>query len=862
MNKPLSAALILLTSLAISFLINYSAPLNDASDKYIPSEWFYFQRAYPYNSIPQEEYFEAVGQKDQMLRLSKDQFTGEWYPAGPYNIGGRITALDYDPVNNFLYAAAAAGGVFKSTDGGTSWMPKTDFFPSLSVGALKIDRQHPNIIYCGTGEANISTDSYAGFGMLKSTDFGESWFVSGLEDSRHIAEIEIHPLNSSLIYTAVSGGLYSKGENRGIYKSVDAGASWDKVLFINDSTSAVDVAVDPQDTNRIYAAVWERLRSPRYRKAAGVSSGIYLSTDAGNNWTRVSGGLPPADPVIGRISIAVAPSDPNYVYALYKSANIPNGNTNDFYAFYRSTNKGTNWTQMPDGPLPGFASDFGWYFGLIEVDPNNPNMVYVGAIDIYKTTNGGTSWTNITDAYGGSFDQQHPDMHALWIDPANPNHLINGNDGGMFKTTSVTTWTKMYDLPVSQFYASTIDYQNPERKYGGTQDNGTMRTPDGGIDTWEYILGGDGFHTQVDYINPNVIYAEYQNGGISKSTDGGSSFDYAGNGIDFARTNWSTPYILDPADHNTLYLGTYKLFRTTNAADNWTAVSGDLTRGQNGILGTITCISAAVSNNPPDRIIYVGTNDAKLSVTTNSGNNWTDVTGTLPDRYITDVLIDTTNPAVAYVTLSGYNRDQGNPHIFRTTNYGAEWNDISSNLPDVPLNSVIIDYNYDSVLYAGSDAGVFYTRDLGASWNVLGSGLPNSPVFDLNYHQPTKKLVAATHGRSMFEIDLTSITGAEGNTTAEFNFQLKQNYPNPFNPATSITYTIPARSLISLKVYDLTGKEITTLVNEEQTAGTHNFSFNSSNFKLASGVYFYKLQGKSLSTGKSFSETRKMILLK
>lgn len=431
MNKSLLTFGISVLALLISFYFNRpDTREQNIEQKYIPSEWFYSQRAYPYDTFPEEKYFEAIKQKERMISLRKEEVVNEWYPIGPYNVGGRITALDFDPVNNIIYAAAAAGGVFKSTDGGASWYQKTDHFPSLSVGALKIDRNNPNVVYCGTGEANISTDSYAGFGMLKSTDFGETWFLSGLEDSRHIAEIEIHPLNSSLIYTAVSGGLYSKGENRGIYKSNDAGASWQKVLYINDSTSAIDVAVDPQDTNRIYAAVWERMRSPRYRKAAGESSGIYLSTNAGQNWSRLTAGLPPADPTIGRISIAVAPSDPNYVFALYKSAEIPNGNTNDFYGFYKSTNKGVNWTKMPDGPLPGFASDFGWYFGLLEVDPNNPNIIYAGAVDLFRTTNGGTSWANITDSYSGTFEEQHPDMHALWIDPINPGHIINGNDGG------------------------------------------------------------------------------------------------------------------------------------------------------------------------------------------------------------------------------------------------------------------------------------------------------------------------------------------------------------------------------------------------------------------------------------------------
>ncbi len=786
MKQILNPFLTVVIAFSTYFLFNINKPESDFDKKFYPSDWFYTQRAFPFDDIPMDKYFKAINEKEKMINDNLQKVDANWYPVGPSNIGGRITALDYDPTNDLLYAGAAAGGVFKSTDAGNTWVPKTDFFPSLSIGALVIDPNNSGVIYCGTGEANISTDSYAGFGMLKSTDYGETWFVSGLEESRHIAEIEVHPLNSDIIYTAVSGGLYSKSEDRGIYKSTNAGANWDRVLFLNDSTSAIDVAVDPGDLNIVYAAMWERLRGPSFRKAAGINTGIYKSTDGGSTWNQLLNGLPSLNPILGRISIAVAPSNPNYVYALYKQASEPNGSDNFFHSFYKSTDKGNNWTQMPPGILPGEFSSFGWYFGLLEVDPNNPELVYCADIDIFKSTNGGSSWQNITYSYYGSFDEQHPDQHALWIDPTNPNTLICGNDGGMFITNvGANPWTKLYDLPISQFYASEIDYLQPQIKLGGTQDNGTMKS-DGTINNWEFIYGGDGFHTKVDYTNSNVIYAESQFGGIGRSTNGGQNFNYIGSGIDFTRTNWSTPYVLDILDPNILYLGTYKLHETTNRGNNWTVISPDLTRGPNGRLGTITCVTSAVESDNVTRLIYVGTDDAKLSVSTNSGTNWEDRTGTLPQRYITDVLADKRDPATAYVTLSGYNLDETNPHVFRTTDYGISWSDISGNMPDVPVNSIIIDYDEDSTLYIGTDAGVFFTQNLGAEWMVLGTDLPNSPVFDINYHQPTKKLVAGTHGRSLFEFDLTEITYIGYNTDLVINdFTLFQNYPNPFNPSTN-----------------------------------------------------------------------------
>jgi photosystem II stability/assembly factor-like uncharacterized protein len=854
MKQTINLIVILIAATTTLFLLDFSKPVNDIEKKFYPSDWFYNQRAFPNDFIPMEKFYRAIRDKEKMVSKEFSVANTSWYPVGPSNIGGRISALDYDPINNFLYAGAAAGGVFKSTDLGNTWIPKTDFFPSLSIGALVIDPVNPAVIYCGTGEANISTDSYAGFGMLKSIDYGETWFVSGLEDSRHIAEIEIHPLNTNIIYTAVSGGLYSKGEDRGIYKSTDAGASWNNVLFLNDSTSAIDVAVDPSDLNIVYAAMWERLRGPTFRKAAGISTGIYKSTDGGTTWNQLLTGLPAPNPILGRISIAVAPSNPNYVYALYKQASSPNGSDNFFHSFYKSTDKGSNWTLMPPGILPGEFSSFGWYFGLLEVDQSNPELLYCADIDLFKSTNGGSSWQNITFSYSGTFNEKHPDQHALWINPADPNHLICGNDGGIFTTTDgANPWTKSYELPISQFYASEIDYLQPQIKLGGTQDNGTLKS-NGAIDNWDFIYGGDGFHTKVDYTNSNIIYAEYQFGGIGRSTNGGQSFSGIDNGIDFTRTNWSTPYVLDILDPQILYFGTYKLHKTTNRGNSWTIISPDLTRGPNGRLGTITCVSSAVESDNVTRVIYVGTDDAKLSVSTNTGTNWNDRTGTLPQRYITDVLADKRNPATAYVTLSGYNLDETNPHVFRTTDYGTNWVDISGNLPDVPVNSIIIDYDEDSTLYIGTDAGVFFTQNLGTEWAVLGTGLPNSPVFDLNYHQPTKKLVAGTHGRSLFEFDLTLTSIDEDKGTILSGFELYQNFPNPFNPSTTIKFSLPEGELVNLRVYDVIGNEIAELLNEERSAGTYSVEFDAS--KLASGTYIYKLQAG----GKT--EVRKMLLIK
>ncbi|MBE2226687.1 MAG: T9SS type A sorting domain-containing protein [Ignavibacteria bacterium] len=817
--------------------------------KNAPGNWFFYQRAFPVGDIPYEKFYAAMEEKKVMEQMDNPTSGLNWISKGPYNVGGRITAIAVHPSNpDIIIIGAAAGGIFKTTNGGMNWSAKTDEWPSLSIGSLVMHPSNPNIIYCGTGEGNSAIDVYPGFGVLKSTDMGETWNVIGLTDALHIPAMDIHPLDPNTLYASVMS-FRSFGQNKGIYKSTNGGVNWNRVLFVSDSTSGVDVRVSPDDLNIVYAAMWERVRTPpSVSKTGGITSGLYRSSNAGANWQLlgVSQGIPAPAATTGRISIAVAQSNPNVVYSIFKTTT-----GNNISGIYKSTNKGLNWATMSMSGVQ--SSGFDWYFGLIEVDPTNPNTVYIGSVDIFRTTNG-SNWVNLTNSYSGSFDQQHPDQHVLWINPANPNNLINGNDGGIFKTgTGNAPWTKSYDLPISQFYASNIDHLNPVRKIGGTQDNGSMITFDGGTDNWEVIYGGDGFTAHVDYTNSNIIYCASQNGGLGRSTNNGVSFSNITNGLS-GRFNWSTPYILDNQDPAILYAGSHMIFRSTNRGTSWTAISGDLTRGPNGRLGTITCITSGVAGNN-QRVIYTGTDDAKISVTTNSGANWLDVTGSLPQRYVTDIRCDSRNPAIAYVTLSGFNIDERNTRIYRTTNYGSTWSNISGNLLNVPANSIIVDEVRDSVLYVGCDAGVYYTSNLGASWAILGTGLPNAPVFDINYHAGSQILCAGTHGRSIFEISTANIPiGIVNNSEIAESFLLGQNFPNPFNPVTNIKFSIPKADYVRLIVYDIRGSEVALLINKNMPKGEYTYEFDASN--LPSGVYFYTLRTEK------FTSTKKMILVK
>ena len=463
-----------------------------------------------------------------------------------------------------------------------------------------------------------------------------------------------------------------------------------------------------------------------------------------------------------------------------------------------------------------------------------------------SSTNGGTNW-NLSY-------QTHVDHHALAFNPTDPNYLINGDDGGIYiSTNGGSSWSGPKEMPNTQFYEIGLDYNNPQKLYGGTQDNNTLRTQTGSLDDWEPILGGDGFYVTVDFTNPDIIYAESQNGGLEKSTDGGFNFDYARNGINQNEpTNWSTPVVMDPSNHNVLYYGTNRVYRTTNGAGNWTAISPDLT-DDGPRLGTVSTIDVAATNS---NVIYAGTDDSHVWVTTDYGATWNDISASLPYRWVTRVKVDPQNENNVYVTFSGLKWHDPQPHVFKSTNMGASWTDISSNLPDAPVNAFAVDNNDPNRLYLGSDVGAFVSFNGGTSWQPIADGLPVVSVYDIKIHPVENYLAIGTHGRSMYKVDLAQLVNVDPVMNKVAGFNLSQNYPNPFNPSTKIKFTIPGSgvSFVQLKVYDALGNEIKSLINEDKSSGTYSVTFNAAG--LSSGVYYY-----SLKTG-NLVETKKMIFLK
>ena len=830
-------------------------PARRAAEKK-PNDWFFLQRAFPYDHLNREAHRRALQQAQTLRTTHKSNAMAAWQLIGPTNIGGRITAMALSPSDpNTIYIGAAAGGVFITTDAGATWFPIFDDQPALSIGALAIDPNQAETIYVGTGEANGSIDSYPGDGIYKSTDGGLTWSNIGLQESNHIGRIAVHPRTSNVIYVAACGQLYGKNPERGIYKSSDGGRTWVRSLHLTDSTAAIDVAINPQQPDTVYAAMWERMRAPNRRRVGGFSSGIYRTLNAGQSWQLLSNGLPPAAANRGRIGLAVAPSNPATIYAMY--ANDP-GN---FDGIYKSTDHGNSWRRVTAAGLPsGFLGGFGWYFGNIKVDPRNDNIVYALGVTFHKSSDGGNSWSNLL----GSI---HVDQHALEFDPANSNRLMVGNDGGFYLSMNGgSSWAKSFELPITQFYAGTIDYLNPERTYGGTQDNGTLRTRTGRHNDWEEIFGGDGFYCLVDYTDAQFVYAEAQFGFLGRSTDGGNSFQLATSGINAGeRKNWSTPVVMDPHNPRVLYYGAQRLYRSSNRAESWTPISADLTNGPGPtsyVFGTITTIAVS----PADaNVLYVGTDDANVWVTRDLGANWKKINAGLPRRWVTRVAADPEDANVAYVTFSGHQEDVFLPHIFRTENQGDDWIDLSSNLPEAPINVVVIDPENTAVLYVGTDVGVFYTADGGASWQPLGNGLPYVPVYDLSLHNPTRTLRAATHGRSFYEFDLNALTGAGApKTNTPSAFVLHQNYPNPLpanspEAATMITFSLREPGEARLEVFDILGRQVATLAHGSLNEGTHRRELRSQN--LPAGTYFYRLTFID-QAGKRFTQSRQFSIVR
>lgn len=803
--------------------------------KSFPNDWFFMQRAYPTGKINHQVYVQSLKQT-RTLKDSKPA-ASVWDFAGPINSGGRITDVESHPDNPEIYIGAASGGIFRLPADAGSWESIFDDALSLSIGDIAIAPSDPEILYVGTGEANCGggSQTYDGVGIYKSTDGGDSWSYAGLEESRNIGRLVVHPDDPDIVYAAAMGSLFGDSPERGIYKTTDGGANWEKILFISDSTGGIDLVMHPESNDTLYAAMWERIRRPNRRSYGGTSCGIYKTTDGGTNWEELVNGLPSPGEDVGRIGIDISRSDPETLYAIYAD------DIGYFKGVYITYDGGGSWTQTNDGSLSNCYQSYGWWFGRIKVDPLDPDIAYVIGFDLYKTTNGGNSWNGVSSGV-------HVDQHELFIHPNETNRLLLGNDGGLYISENAgITWEYVDILPITQFYTCEIDEQFPERLYGGTQDNGTNRTLTGDNDDWDHIYGGDGFYVLVDPLDNDYVYAEYQYGGLGRSTNGGYSFSNATEGIDWNdRKNWNTPVVFDPVNPEILYYGSEKIYRSSNRAVSWTSISPDLTNGPgvNLTYGTITTISVSPVNQD---IIYAGTDDGNVWVTLDGGNNWTLITEGLPNCWVTRVTADPLEEETVYVTFSGYRWDEYIPHVFRSEDSGENWVDISSGLPETPLNDIIVDPMDNQTLYVASDAGVFISYDLGENWDVMGSNLPLTPVNDLDLHNETRKLVAATYGRSMYSYDLYQDTISTG-LSAEQPSPVRSGltiFPNPINDLSLVRVELSQKSAIRLYISDLNGRKAGSLLTMELQAGIHSIDPGlMGTGALKNGIYLLVLEAE------------------
>ncbi|HCV51164.1 MAG TPA: hypothetical protein DGP89_07435 [Saprospirales bacterium] len=753
-----------------------------------PGSWMYNQRAYP-NGIDKEAKALAELQYRRMTDVKNGTFNKKWQQVGPVNVGGRITDIALHPTDkNIIIAGSSVGGIWRSVDKGFNWELVFDEPGGLSIGNLTIANSEPNTIYAGTGEANGSATSGAFFGngIYKSTDGGDSWVNMGLENSDHIGRVIVHPEDSDIVYVAAAGKLYRKNEERGIFKSEDGGATWDRKLFVSDSTAAIDVSMSPMAPDILFASTWERTRFPQGRVYGGKSSGLYRSIDAGENWELMTNGVPSNADSLGRIGVYVSPTDPQVVYSVFSKDPI----TNRFLGIFKSIDQGNSWTEISNGELESAFSGFGWFFGNVRVNPADPDDALVVGFLNYNFN--GDFW----DSWEGGY---HVDQHAYEFHPLDSEFRVFGNDGGIYITEDGGENIRHVEtIPNNQFYECKIHPISDSTYFGGAQDNGTLVTQNLGIDGYERVTGGDGFVIQFDQVNTSVLYTESQFGAINRVDD--VSFSATGIRPDEAgseRRNWNTPFVTIPDQEGGIIYGAERVYYSSDFGDSWTAISDDLTDGEFGSMSTLD-VSKVDQN-----IMIAGTDDGNVHITTDLGLKWTEISEDLPEVSVSSVVTDPLEESTVYVTFSGYRFNDYLPHVFRSVDYGATWTDISSNLPEVPVNEIVIDPILPNTYYLATDLGIFSTEDAGDSWEVMGEDLPPVIVNDLDLHVEKRELLAATFGYSMFTYPLPSQSLSTNDTQVNY-FSIS---PNPVSDLLNIN-TEENIKIVKLEVININGQSL------------------------------------------------------
>jgi photosystem II stability/assembly factor-like uncharacterized protein len=682
---------------------------------------------------------------------------------GPARMSGRISCIDAVNKNpNTVWIGAASGGVWKSINKGTTFKSVFDEYPQ-SVGTIAIDQNHPDTVWVGTGEVWTRNSVSIGTGIYRTTDGGEKWEYLGLPESERIGRILIDPVNPDIIYVAVMGALWGDSEERGVYKTTDGGKLWTRVLYVNPSTGCADMAMDPENPSVIYASMWDFRRQAYTFRSGGPGSGLYRSTDGGTNWNKIHNGLPSG--TFGRIAVAISPARPHYLYAVVESEKS---------ALYRSSDQGSTWEKMSDQYI---MRDRPFYFSLIVPDPAEPDRIYKPGTTLWVSTDGGKVFQS-PSVTGGNY---HSDTHALWVNPADNHLLYLGTDGGVYISEDKgNTWRFVQSLPVSQFYHVSVDDSSPYNVYGGLQDNGSWMGPSkkpGGITNadWKNVGYGDGFYTYCDKTDPDIIYSQYQGGRISRNNfrTGESKYikPFPEEGTADLRFNWNTPTVFGKKSC-WLYVGAQYLFRSKDRGDSFERISPDLTtndplRQQQEKSGGLTVDNSTAENNTTiftisespldENIIWVGTDDGNIQLTTDGGKTWSrlnDAVQGLPAfAYISYIDADNFNRNAAWVTVDAHQNGDMKPYVYYTGDLGKTWSSLVTGDIKGFCHVIKQDLVNPDLIFIGTEMGLYVSTDHGKVWVRLKNKIPQTGIYDMAFQARQNDLVLATHGRGIIIID-------------------------------------------------------------------------------------------------------------
>jgi len=876
-----------------------------------------------------------------------------WSSVGPGNIGGRIRSIIIDPSNSdIMLIGSVSGGIWKTTNGGSSWSPKLDSQDPIAIGSMVLVGS--STVYAGSGEGWGNIDAVYGGGIFKSTNFGDTWTLlssttgSEISKFRNVLRLATDPIGNVYAVTKnynYKGGVGAYGLDGGLYRSTDGGTSWTKISSTTYSTNYFNGCdVIPISSSVILFAT---------NSNGATLGGIYRTTDSGTSWTMITSGLPSAS--YRRIAMTQDPSSSSTIYAVFEST-ITGSPDWGLRGIYKSTDSGASWAVLGTPPTisstgRSYLSTQGWYDNVIAVDPFDPSDLYVGGVDMMKSTNGGTSWFQLTywHSYYGT-PVVHADHHSIVFDPNNSGTLFSGNDGGIYKTTdNGTSWTNLNNgLEITQFYGGAV-YPTGSTYFGGTQDNGHLKFSTG--TSWTEVQGGDGGYAAQDQTSSSISYEEYVYLQMDKTTNSGTTWADCTTGITDAGSSsaclFIAPFSINPENSSVLIAGSDNVWITSNSAGSWTSSSGTLS-------ATFKVSAVTVVNSSANYLGFAGTTDGKIFKCTSLDpatglDTWTEISPTGHNgAWVRRIIADLSDKDKIYACYSGFNTSGSGKHVWVSTNQGTSWTDISTSLPNIPVHSLVIDPISSSTLYIGTETGVYQTTNGGTSWSAFSTGMPSYvPIDELVLQTGTNKLFAFTHGRGVWQtttalpVELSAFSASvigswvklgwrtetevnnygfeverqvhnstplsvtnwvkigfvngngNSNSTKNYRFHdknvlagkysyrlkqidndgkyeyssivevdlgkpteyhLEQNYPNPFNPNTTIRFSIPLAGNVKIKLFDVQGQEVQTIMDETKDAGTHSINFNAQN--LNSGVYLYKIESGS------FVQIRKMILLK